>query len=370
MINKNKSSNHQLIPNVKLSTRNLLYLAVVCLVVIILNLSIFERHDHPKRKIMIRAADQMIEAISRVSNLRIEKDLPINITHDPLRSGFIGTEFSPITTTLGSLPAKQTALNPDFAALYIHWFNQLGLENGDRVVIHASGSFPALSISAIIAVQKFGLEPLIFSSAGASSFGANLSEFTYWDIENTLFLKDIIHFRTQYATPGGQNDNGMSFWEGGMQIVKEAAQRNQYPLHIPPDLQAAIDDKIKIMQQFEPFQLFINIGGNQAAMGRSPCGLDIPVGLITSTINCDEPNSGLIQLVNKRGIPVIHMLDIREIAVQHGISLEPERIGTQGESQLYTTEIRHTWLIAGSPLFVLLNLAIVIKNYRNQVSHL
>jgi poly-gamma-glutamate system protein len=361
MVNISKYSNTRFIPSIKFSMAGLSYLAFICLILLTINMLYVEQHEHPCYEKMIHAARRMNAAISQVQKLRKEKGLSVDLSLDPIHSGFIGVEFSPITTTVGNLTAKQTAVNPDFAALYIHWFNQLGMKNNDRLVIHASASFPALSIAAIIAAEVYGLQPVIFSSAGASSFGANLPEFTYWDIEHSLFQDGIIHHHTQYATPGGQNDNGMSFWPGGMQIVVNAAQRIQYNLHIPQNLDSAITEKINIIEHIPDLQLFVNIGGNQAATGRSSCSLKIPVGLITSPLDCDAQSRGLIHLVSMKGIPVIHMLQIRDIAAEYGLSLDPLRDMDPGNSGIYFTYTHSRWLPAVSILFVILNLIIISR---------
>ncbi|MBP9211913.1 MAG: hypothetical protein KBF97_03880, partial [Bacteroidetes bacterium] len=40
----------------------------------------------------------------------------------------LGDEFTPLTTTLGSLDAKQISVNPQFAAVMVRWITELGLD--------------------------------------------------------------------------------------------------------------------------------------------------------------------------------------------------------------------------------------------------
>jgi poly-gamma-glutamate system protein len=293
---------------------------------------------------MIAAAETMHRAIKQMRLYQKQQNISTDRNIDPNLSGFIGTEFSPITTTLGDLESKQTSLNPDFAALLISWFRQLNLSPGDRVIIHASASFPALSISAIIACEAAGLEPVIATSAGASSFGANIPESTYWDMENFLWQRDIIKHRTQFATPGGDQDIGSSLWEGGMEIVAGAAQRNGYPLLIGENLEDAIEKKWKFFKLYEPIGVFINIGGNQSALGTTPCSLQIPVGIIRHRLPCKSLEGGLIHRFNRENIPIVHLLKIRDIALQNGIALSPYPLPEPGQSSLYYTTYRPQWL--------------------------
>ena len=328
----------------KMSFSGLLILACISFVIVFINLQNVTRNPLPDRGEMISAARQMVKAIQEIRKFRSERHIPIPVDLDPIESGMIGREFSAITTTLGDLKAKQVSVNPDFSALLVHWFHALDLSAGDRVVIHASGSFPSLSIASIIAAETVGLNPLIFSSIGSSSFGANIPELTYWDMEHHLYRMGIIRNRTQYATPGGENDNGSSFWSGGVEIAKTAALRNNYPFVLPDDLRQAIEMKYQWIKSWGNVKLFINIGGNQAALGRGTCTRQIPAGLITDklSIACDTP--GLIHLLNCESIPIIHLLNIKELTLQNGIALDPVIKDNPGYTRLYYKIKRPVWM--------------------------
>jgi poly-gamma-glutamate system protein len=331
-------------PGIKIKSRQLFFLFSLSMALLLINqLSV---HQVPKAEYakMAAAAETMHQAIRHIRIYREQENIPINRAIDPNLSGLIGIEFSPITTTPGDLESKQTSLNPDFAALLIFWFHQLHLSPGDRVMIHASASFPALSIAAIIASETAGLEAVITSSAGASSFGANIPGLTYWDMENSLWQQGIIKHHTQFATPGGEQDNGSSLWEGGMEIVGEAARRNGYPLLIAEGLEKAIEEKGAFFKQYEPAGLFINIGGNQSALGNSNCSLQIPPGIIDFPLPCKTATGGLIHRFNRQNVPVIHLLNIRDIALQNGIALSPHPLPEPGPSPLYYTTRRPRWL--------------------------
>jgi poly-gamma-glutamate system protein len=346
--------------DVKMHPSGLLILALSSILIVFINLKNVTHNPLPERGEMIAAARQVIKALQEIRKFRSEKNIPMPAALDPIESGLIGQEFSSITTTLGDLTAKQVSLNPDFAALFVHWFNILGLSKGDRVVIHASGSFPSLSIAAVIATETAGLEPLIFSSIGSSAFGANLPQLTYWDIENHLYRNGIIGQRTICATPGGENDNGSSFWPGGLEIAEAAALRNNYPLVVPVDLRQAVSMKYKQIKSFDPVRLFINIGGNQAALGSGPCATQIPPGLITERLfnTCDNP--GLIHLLSNESIPVIHLLNIRALALQNGISLDPDIKNDPGFTRLYFKMNKPLWLA----IFSLIILALLITGVK------
>lgn len=347
---------------IKFSSLQLLAISTIAIIIILLIQLTEIRVPKSRSKDMLTAATKMREAEHILSSFRRLNNLEINAQNDPLQSGFIGVEFSPITTTLGDLKAKQTSTNPDFAALFLHWFDELGLEKGNKIIIHTSGSFPALGVAAIIASETFGLHPIIISSVGASSFGANIPKLTYWDIENLLFHKKAIHHKTIYSTPGGQDDNGSSFWEDGLELTKQTAERNSLQINIPKNLLEAIDWKMNFINSQKPFSLFINIGGNQSALGTIPCSMELTHGLITELIKSNNTNCfGLVHKINQMGIPIIHMLNIRNLALENGIDLLPNYNKKLGKTDLYFSHKKSKLLISLSIMFLFFVIGTIIK---------
>src|SRR3546814_10775357 len=95
----------------------------------------------------------------------------------------IGPEFTVITTSLGSLPAKRTTTLPDFAGALVREIKALDLPAGTPVVIVVSGSLVGANIATIAATEALGLRPVVISSTGASMWGATDPDFTWLDIE-------------------------------------------------------------------------------------------------------------------------------------------------------------------------------------------
>jgi poly-gamma-glutamate system protein len=68
---------------------------------------------------MIKASEIMAEAVNIIRGCCVEKGLILDKSIDLNQTGLVGLEFSPITTSLGSLEAKRTTTNPNFAALIV-----------------------------------------------------------------------------------------------------------------------------------------------------------------------------------------------------------------------------------------------------------
>ena len=133
----------------------------------------------------IEAANLARKAMDKVKERKLELNIPIS-QYDKYECGMIGEMLSSITTTSGILEAKLTSCNPDFAAVYIDMFREIGLKPGDQIAIIMSGSFPMLNISALCAAEVYGLETCTMASIGASCYGANYEEFTFFDMMEYL----------------------------------------------------------------------------------------------------------------------------------------------------------------------------------------
>ena len=291
----------------------------------------------------IHAAGRMMKAFPLLS--AYEDNLQDNIgpINDPNYTGLIGMEFNEMTTTIGILPAKRTSTNPDFAALLVRFIRELGLGTGDRIVLALSGSFPALNLAAIIACEELGLEMLIISSVGASSFGANRADMTWLDMESLLQKHGIIFHSTDIASLGAENDLGDSYFEGGKALAQAAIERNGLTPLIMETAEGQRRTKLEAIKRFHPKAL-INVGGNQLNVGSK--GHLLTPGIIRTT-SVDHKDLGMIGYALDNNISVIHLLKIRDLALQFGLPIDPIPLPLPGSSPVYyRTHIHRPWAAA------------------------
>ena len=57
------------------------------------------------------------------------------------KTGMIGDEYTPITTSLGSGGGEADTANPDMAALLVQMLTEAGVKSGDTIGAGFSGSF-------------------------------------------------------------------------------------------------------------------------------------------------------------------------------------------------------------------------------------
>lgn len=252
-----------------------------------------------------------------------------------------GPEYTMITTTLGQADAKRLSLHPDFAAVIVDLLIQAKVGKGDRVAVNLSGSFPALNIAALAAVQALGAEPVITSSVGASSWGATDPDFTWLDMEKTLAEAHLWPWRSAAVSIGGVGDRGGGLSNEGLDLARLAIERSGvHPLHAK-NLDEAIVNRLDIYRQNTgrlPSAL-LNVGGNHVIFGHAGHKAPLKEGL-TEGFHLYRINDGLALPFVKNGLPVVHILNVNRMAAKYGI----KNGAPPGTSKVfYTTTLAPGW---------------------------
>jgi poly-gamma-glutamate system protein len=234
----------------------------------------------------------------------------------------IGNEWSEITTSLGSLEAKETSTNPDFSALIVRLLHEADISKNDKVGVVLSGSFPSLAISVLAALQTMEVNAVIMSSIGASTYGANQPGATWIDMESELREKGGMNYQSELVSIGAGEDAGKGLSEEGLNNINQAAKRNKVSLFIPSSLRESIDKRVEMFKEAK-ISLLINVGGNETVLGNCPHSLSIPNGLHRKLTGCTDEDRGLIARMNEVGVPFINMLDIKDLASRYGIAVSP-----------------------------------------------
>ena len=254
----------------------------------------------------------------------------------------IGPEVTELTTTNGAIEAKRTSLVPDFAAAMVRYYTQAGLKAGDTVAIGTSGSFPGLAIASIAAAGTMGLEIKVIASLGASMHGATRVEFNIFDILEALKECGIADFDLVAVSQGSSKDQGGGAWDGFYyedtkalfrEICEKTAVSTGAVFIDRPDLEDSIRMRLEL---FGDVDLFVNVGGSGASNGTTTRILDVPAGLVTSFNNIPEDSTrGLVFEYLARGIPVVNLLNVRQLASDNGIDYDPVPMPEPGESGVY-----------------------------------
>ena len=238
---------------------------------------------------------------------------PVN---DPYHSGFIGVEFSGVTTTMGSLPAKQCSTDPLWAVQFMRWFVALGLTRGDKVLVSASSSFPAMVYSCLAACEELGLEVTFMLSLGASSWGANCEGLNLAEMLSILRRGGFLKTSPSLVTLGGTNENA----DGMDSEAKRTLQGNE---EVVAGL--TLDELVALKSEsIAGCRVVVNIGGNASSMGTDSMSLNLPAGIVRPSDNLDGGN-GLAGNALRAGVPVIHVLNLKGLSERCGIDFEHRR---------------------------------------------
>ncbi len=306
--------------------------------------------------------------------------IPIDFENDPNGTGLIGEQYTLITTDRGELRSKLIATNPNFAAAMAEMFKECNLRRGDMIAVGITGSFPGANIALYSACEVMGIEPIVITSLGASNWGANHPDFTWLDMEQTLYEAKLISYRSVASSLGGGTDNGRGLSIQGRRLLLDAIERNDAELIFSgnPDnilegrgsLKSNIDRRMEIYAEKSKgrrYAAYVNIGGGLASLGSSQNGRLIPSGVDFDLHRRNFPARGVINMMAERRIPVIHLLRLGEIADEYNFPIDvfPAPIVGEGpifyrdEYSLSTTIIYAAILI----VFVVTAIRVDIKYY-------
>jgi len=294
-----------------------------------------QRPIHSQFAEMLMAARSM-QAASRV--LWMEKDargLTPSAQADPNRTGMIGQEYTPITTTIGELPAKRTATNPDFAAALVRQIASLALARGTPVVIVVSGSFVGGDIAAITATETLGLRPIVIASLSASMWGANEPEFNLTDMLSTLRERNVIRTRAVAAVLGGGGAIGGSMDADGVAALRRSAARDGVPIVEARPVAAVIDallTRINATAGDARPGAVINVGGALIGLGSCRESHEWPPGLTRRAPPCSDGTPGLAMRLAADGLPVLHIINMRRLALEWGLPFDPTPLPIPGNN--------------------------------------
>jgi poly-gamma-glutamate system protein len=304
-----------------------------------------EQVSHPLRHKMIDAVQRTERAFAVVDSAKRAEGCGFPAESRLPWKTLLGEDYTVMTTTLGSREAKEVSTEPAWASVMVRLLNEAGVAEGDTVAVLISSSFPALAIAALAGLHEMGAVPLVMSSVGASSYGANVRGGTWLDWERWLRDSGVLQVRSVLVTPGGEDDVAAGMPEEGRTWIEEAAHRNGVSLMHPESLADAIDVRLALLEQTRP-RAVINIGGGQASLGACRHATTLPVGLWGFTPKCDCPDRGMLTRLSEQGVPVIHLLQIRRLASLYGLDPEPGGHPAYHANVTMLTRIHGAWILA------------------------
>jgi poly-gamma-glutamate system protein len=285
---------------------------------------------------MARAQKAILQIIQR-ENIQIEVE-DVNLT------GLIGPEWTELTSSIGVLEAKRTALQPDFAALMVKFYVHAGLKAGNIVCCGMSGSFPGLGLAAIAAANEMGLTIKVIPSYSSSMYGATRPELSIVRILEIAAQSGELTYELIAASPGGDFDRGSgnAFFPDSYERIQALARQDKVALIDQERFSDNIQERLRL---FGPeVDCFVNIGGASANVGERSIYLAFPNGLTMNPPRIPtEEDRGLMFEYSARGVPVIHLLNIRGLAEKNGLPYDPVPLTAPGQTGVFYQTRHASW---------------------------
>ncbi len=326
----------------KLDTRFLTAAALLLVLALAASALLSKPVPAPDRAVKLDAAERMRQCMDRVKAYKAEAGLPIS-ADDRHQTGMIGEPYTFITTTSGALEAKRTTADADMAALAAQMLREAGVKAGDTVGAGFSGSFPALNLAVLSACAAMDVRIVYIASVGASTYGANQPELTFPDMALRLAAEGLVPAPAAFSM-GGWKDCGLDMDAELAAQIRARLEASGVPMLYCEDYAENLAERMRIYEENGPICCFVGVGGNLTTIGQ---GEDtVPYGLVRPhTVKTTNAGSGLMELYNAQGIPVLHLLNIKKLVADYGLPYDPETLSAPGESAVYYTR-RQPWFVS------------------------
>jgi len=237
----------------------------------------------------------------------------------------------------------------------LHLLKRASVREGDAVAVGLSGSFPALNVATLAAIETLGARPVTISSVGASEWGANLPSLTWLDMERALVDRGVLRHRSVAVSPGGVEDRALGLSEDGKRAIEEALARSGLPRIEPQDIGDSVDKRMARYREAAgdaPIRAFVNVGGGTSTVGTRIGKELFKPGLNRTLPRGSPPDSVMARFVTD-GVPVIHLSRIDVLARDFGLPTHPRSMPRIGEGIVFVQVAPSRWLAMGAILLVL-----------------
>ena len=220
----------------------------------------------PNFDVKINTSDYMKKSIDLIKKMEFVKMDRL----DDYQSGLIGKLNSSITSKIDSsiVKSKVITTHPNFAAFIIFLLEDLDLKPRDKIAVAMSGSFPGANIALLSACEILNIEPVIISSLGSSSYGANRENLTWLDFESYLSNEGLFKYSSSAISIGGREDLGDNLLDEGIELLEQKIFESEILFVNEQSLYKNIDRKWNIYKkESNGYKAFVNIGGGAASLG-------------------------------------------------------------------------------------------------------
>jgi poly-gamma-glutamate system protein len=157
-------------------------------------------------------------------------------------------------------------------------------------------------------------------------------------MEKSLYNAGIFTSKSVAASTGGGLDKGRGLSPDGRKLIEDAISRNSVEFINEEFIEKSISRRIDIYNYYKKnnrIKAYINVGGGIASLGSTENAEFIPSGLIESLSIKNFPSKGVIIKMAEKNIPIIHLLNITQLAEKFGLPVSPKPIPEPGSGEIF-----------------------------------
>ncbi len=167
-------------------------------------------------------------------------------------------------------------------------------------------------------------------------WGANEPEFNLPDMLSTLREHNVIRTRATAAVLGGGGAIGGSMDADGVAALRRSAARDGVPIVEARPVAALIDAllaRINAVAGDARPGAVINVGGALIGLGSCRESYEWPPGLTRRAPSCGDGTPGLAMRLAADGAPVLHIINMRRLALEWGLPFDPIPLPIPGNNR-------------------------------------
>jgi poly-gamma-glutamate system protein len=123
----------------------------------------------------------------------------------------------------------------------------------------------------------------------------------------------------------------------GVAALRASAMRDGVPIIEDRPFAALVDallERIKVAAgQDGPPRAVINVGGALIGLGSCRESYELPPGVIPKAVSCTGGTPGLATRLSASGLHLLHVINIRRLAVEWGLPIDPVPLPTPGDNK-------------------------------------
>ena len=173
-------------------------------------------------------------------------------------------------------------------------------------------------------------------------WGATDPQFNWLDMAAVLRARGVIRTRVAAAVLGGDGAAGDGMDAAGVAVLRASAARAGVPMIEARPLAALIDallDRVNTSNADATTEkvekrwgAVINVGGALIGLGSCRESYELRPGLTPWVLSCTAGTPGLATRLSQAGVPLLHVLNIRRLAVEWGLPFDPAPLPAPGNN--------------------------------------